>query len=292
MPADSQAQPPRFRLWLRRQGLAEGAFSLRFEVEEGKGVLRVTRPGVLIDPPARAVGVEERLSGSQLRSTRFILVWDGGRSRQGHLFSRLEDVQIDRMQIDEWQALEIVAEGAFRYAALPVSAEPPPVPEPPPPSAPDARFSAGTAFFASFSDAQEEDAFSVDLPTHRQSTEHVTVRGAAAESEEVEVEDAEEALEAGEDDQTGEDDGEAAPAPSAPMGLRVRPVTVRADAASGREPDPWNPEGEGEGPIHRDPWSLVRHLRRKEARHQARIEELEAQVLELHARLAAEGRRG
>lgn len=109
---------------MRRQNVAEGPFSLRFEVMDGKGILRVARPGVLIDPPARQVGVEERLSPQQLRSTRFILVWDGGRARQGHLLNRLEELQLDRVELDRWHELEVVVEGGFRYVVLPVSIPP------------------------------------------------------------------------------------------------------------------------------------------------------------------------
>lgn len=118
MPPDSQAHPPRFRLWLRRQNVAEGPFALRFEVMDGKGILRVARPGVLIDPPARPVGLEERLTTQQLRSTRFILVWDGGRARQGHLLNRLDEAQLDRVELDRWHEMEIVVDGGFRYAVL------------------------------------------------------------------------------------------------------------------------------------------------------------------------------
>ncbi|GDX81105.1 hypothetical protein LBMAG42_29160 [Deltaproteobacteria bacterium] len=118
MPPDSQAHPPRFRLWLRRQNVAEGPFALRFEVMEGKGILRVARPGVLIDSPARPVGLEERLTTQQLRSTRFILVWDGGRARQGHLLNRLDEAQLDRVELDRWHEMEIVVDGGFRYAVL------------------------------------------------------------------------------------------------------------------------------------------------------------------------------
>jgi hypothetical protein len=124
MPADSQAQPPRFRLWLRRQNVAEGAYSLRFEVMEAKGILRVARPGVLIDPPARPVGMEERLTAGQLRSTRFILVWDGGRARQGHLLNRVDELQLERVETDRWHEMEVVVDGGFRYAVLAAVAPP------------------------------------------------------------------------------------------------------------------------------------------------------------------------
>lgn len=120
MAVDSQAHPPRFRLWIRRQNVAEGPFSLRFEAMDGKGILRVARPGVLIDPPARPVGIEERLSTAQLRSTRFILVWDGGRARQGHLLNRIEEPQLERLELERWHEMEVVVDGGFRYAVLPV----------------------------------------------------------------------------------------------------------------------------------------------------------------------------
>lgn len=91
---------------------------MRFEVQDGKGILRVARPGVLIDPPARALGMEERLSAAQLRSTRFILVWDGGRARQGHLLNRIDELQLERVETDRWHELEIIVDGGFRYVVL------------------------------------------------------------------------------------------------------------------------------------------------------------------------------
>lgn len=97
---------------------------MRFEVQEGKGILRVARPGVLIDPPARALGMEERLSAAQLRSTRFILVWDGGRARQGHLLNRIDELQLERVETDRWHELEIVVDGGFRYVVLAASMPP------------------------------------------------------------------------------------------------------------------------------------------------------------------------
>ena len=82
---------PRFRVWIRRETESEGPFSIRFEVEEGKGLLRVARPGVLIDPPASPTGAESRLTGQQLRASRFLHVWDSGRSRQGYSLTRVDE---------------------------------------------------------------------------------------------------------------------------------------------------------------------------------------------------------
>ncbi len=116
--ADPQPPAPRFRLWVRRQAVAEGPFSVRFEVFDGKGILRVARPGVLIDPPARPIGFEERLTPGQLRSSRFLLVWDGGRARQGYLLGRIDEGAIDRLELDRWVELETFVEGGFRYLVL------------------------------------------------------------------------------------------------------------------------------------------------------------------------------
>ncbi|MBM4368938.1 MAG: hypothetical protein FJ102_22170, partial [Deltaproteobacteria bacterium] len=129
-PAESQAQAPKFRLWLRRLGVSESPFTLRFEVHDGKGILRVARPGVLIDPPARQMGIEERLSMQQLRTTRFILVWDGGRARQGHQLSRLDEGTLERVETDRWHELEVVSDGGFRFLMLPML--PPAAPAPAP----------------------------------------------------------------------------------------------------------------------------------------------------------------
>ncbi len=129
-PAESQAQPPKFRLWLRRLGVSENPFTLRFEVHDGKGILRVSRPGVLIDPPARQMGLEERLSMQQLRTTRFILVWDGGRARQGHQLSRLDEATLERVEVDRWHELEVVSDGGFRYLMLSVAPVAAPSPQP------------------------------------------------------------------------------------------------------------------------------------------------------------------
>ena len=74
MPVES----PPFRIWLRRMSSLERTFALRFEAFEGKGVLRVARPGVLVDPPARVSGYESDrkwlcgngTSRSRIRSVR------------------------------------------------------------------------------------------------------------------------------------------------------------------------------------------------------------------------------
>lgn len=107
---------PRFCVWVRRRLQSEG-LAIRFEVAEGKGILRVARPGVLIDPPARPTGVEERLTSAQLRASRFLHVWEGG--RQGHSLTQLEESALDRLPVDQWVALTPSADSTLHYLLLP-----------------------------------------------------------------------------------------------------------------------------------------------------------------------------
>jgi hypothetical protein len=106
-------------VWIRRETDSEGPFSIRFEVEEGKGLLRVARPGVLIDPPARPSGAESRLTGAQLRASRFLHVWDSGRSRQGYTLTRMDEPSLERAPGDRWVELLATEGGVLCYLSLP-----------------------------------------------------------------------------------------------------------------------------------------------------------------------------
>jgi hypothetical protein len=108
-----------FRVWVRRLDVPEAPFAVRFEVRGGKGILRVARPGVLIDPPARAAGVEERLTAPQLRASRFLHVRDGGRERRAHSLSRCEEGVLEALPAGEWTELEAVLDGPNAFLALP-----------------------------------------------------------------------------------------------------------------------------------------------------------------------------
>jgi hypothetical protein len=87
-------------------------------VFDGKGILRVARPGILIDPPARMSGFEEQLSSEQLKASRFLHVWGAGRKRQSHILSRLDDARLDRLAADNWYELTVVTDGGYRYLEL------------------------------------------------------------------------------------------------------------------------------------------------------------------------------
>ena len=107
-----------FRIWVRRSARAAAPFSVRFEVFDGKGILRVARPGILIDPPARVSGFEEQLSSDQLKASRFLHVWGAGRKRQSHILSRLDGARLDRLAPDNWYELTVVTDGGYRYLEL------------------------------------------------------------------------------------------------------------------------------------------------------------------------------
>lgn len=116
----------RFQVWVRRSTEPADGFSLRFEVREGgKGILRVARPGVLVDPPARPSGHEERLTASQIRASRFLHVWDGGRFRQSYLLVRLEEVALEQLPAERWIELLAAAEAGSAMLLLPNTIEEP-----------------------------------------------------------------------------------------------------------------------------------------------------------------------
>ncbi|MCK6523813.1 DUF4763 domain-containing protein [Myxococcota bacterium] len=104
---------PRFRFWVRRSPGEGAVYAIRFEVEGGKGLLRVARPGVLVDPPARESGFEERLTSAQVRASRFLHVWDSGRKRQGYVLSRLTDPVLGGLPPATWEELHVVSDGGF-----------------------------------------------------------------------------------------------------------------------------------------------------------------------------------
>ena len=113
----------RFRIWIRRGTEPQGPYSIRFEVTEGKGILRVVRPGVLVDPPARPSGFEERLTAAQVNTSRFLHAWDGGRYRQGHSFARLDEARLEGLPHERWIPLDSSAEGTLSMLLLPATIE-------------------------------------------------------------------------------------------------------------------------------------------------------------------------
>ena len=109
---------PPFKLWLRRAALDADGNALRFRVEKGKGVLRVTRPGVLIVPPARDRGFEDHLSAQQLRSTQFLHIAGPGRDRSTWSLARISDEVLELLDPEVWHELDPVEDGGERFLLI------------------------------------------------------------------------------------------------------------------------------------------------------------------------------
>ncbi|MCP4915536.1 MAG: hypothetical protein GY913_01305 [Proteobacteria bacterium] len=68
---------------------------------------------MLVDPPARQSGYEERLSAAQVRASRFLHVWDAGRKRQGYVLSRLADDVLMNLGEERWVEMMVESDGGF-----------------------------------------------------------------------------------------------------------------------------------------------------------------------------------
>lgn len=133
---------PPFRFWLRRTGASEPTYALRFEVVDGKGVLRVARPGVLVDPPARDSGSELDLTLAQVRASRFLHVSALDRRRQLYFLSRVPEELAGRLKAGAWVELGAAVDRGAHYLLLDPPDEPleghvgppdtPSTPDPPP----------------------------------------------------------------------------------------------------------------------------------------------------------------
>ena len=119
------SEPIRFRFWVRCSPGDDPNFSIRFDLRHGKGLLRVARPGVLVDPPARQSGYEEGLTPAQVRASRFLHIWDSGRKRQGYVLSRLSDEILLTLPVERWVELGSESDGGF-FWLVPRTDEPEP----------------------------------------------------------------------------------------------------------------------------------------------------------------------
>lgn len=107
-----------YRIWVRRSTERGGSYALRFEATRGKGLLRVVRPGVMVDPPARATGEEDGLTASQVLQSRYIHAADGGRPRQQVLFGRIDLGVLSSLEPEVWHECGDQDEDGRRYATV------------------------------------------------------------------------------------------------------------------------------------------------------------------------------
>lgn len=97
---------PDLRVWLRRSPGGREAWALRFELTHGRAVLRVSRPGVLIVPPARTRGHEDQLDAAQLRTSVLMVVPDRG-PRLPYRLSGLDDRFLLELEPECWTELDV-----------------------------------------------------------------------------------------------------------------------------------------------------------------------------------------
>ncbi len=304
-----------FELWIRR-GAGESAWSVRFETRQGKGLLRVQRPGMLIDPPARPTGSEDRMTSAALRATRFLYVADAGRVRHTWSLERLEDLMLERVRTDEWTRLAAHREGTASFLVLDSGALTRPIIEEQPPGAADQRlmlegFEREVAALVERGRDRLHAMTGEDDPIEAGSATEEEPIEAAADTDEHEVVatvrahdpraapivshlSTGPALDAGVWDEGGEVAGasERTTDPgrinTEPLGralrLRRHPVDVVPQSAFDLAPTP--------STVSRDvqvrTTSLIRHLRRRIADDQARIAALEARVRALEAQVAVD----
>lgn len=109
-----------FQFWIRRTDDGSSTFSLRFEVRNGKGLLRVAHPDVLLDPPASNSGLQEGLDADVVRASRFLLVADAGRVRKGFFLAALGAEFLERLPQGLWVELSPRVAGDMRLLAPPL----------------------------------------------------------------------------------------------------------------------------------------------------------------------------
>ncbi len=108
-----------FQFWIKRTEDAAGPYSLRFEVRNGKGLLRVAHPDVLLDPPASTSGLQDGLDADVVRASRFLLVAEAGRVRKGFFLAALGAEFLDRLPQGLWVELTPRIAGDMRLLVPP-----------------------------------------------------------------------------------------------------------------------------------------------------------------------------
>ncbi len=118
MTVDLSLQPS-FQFWIKRTEDSSAPFCLRFEVRDGKGLLRVAHPDVLLDPPASGKGLQESLTADVVRASRFLLIGRGGRDRKGYFLAALGAEFLDRLPLGIWVELTPRVAGDMRLLVPP-----------------------------------------------------------------------------------------------------------------------------------------------------------------------------
>ena len=92
-------------MWLRAD--VGETFSLQFNINNGRGIFRVSRPGVLEDSPANNEGMICGLTLADLHASEFLLVPSQGH-RKRYLFNDLAARHLSALPLNTWSALQVV----------------------------------------------------------------------------------------------------------------------------------------------------------------------------------------
>ena len=111
-----------FSIFLRRDNAYENTLTVRFQTDEGLGVLGIRKVGRSEAPPS-AYFEENDVELEALRSGRFVHVLHGGQ-RQSFALSRLSPEVCQRLPHDAWTELRPHVEFGFRYLVIPDDALP------------------------------------------------------------------------------------------------------------------------------------------------------------------------
>lgn len=119
MPVQTHGHEPSFSIWIARLNEPDGPYGVRFEMSDSKGILRIPRAGVFVEPPARNIGVELRLSVDQLLNARFVHLWGRGSFRQTWIFNRVEALHLEQLQVGQWVEMFGELDGGLLFLLLP-----------------------------------------------------------------------------------------------------------------------------------------------------------------------------
>lgn len=119
MPVQTHGHEPSFSIWIARLNEPDGPYGVRFEMSDSKGILRIPRVGVFVEPPARNLGVELRLSVDQVLNARFVHLWGRGSFRQTWIFNRVEALHLEQLQVGQWVEMFGELDGGLLFLLLP-----------------------------------------------------------------------------------------------------------------------------------------------------------------------------
>lgn len=106
-----------FKVFARRESAAAGQLVIKFECNDGMGILGIRKVG-RSDPAPAAAYEEEDIDPASLRAGRFVHVLSSGQ-RQSYALSRISPEYAERMPVDRWVELKPHTEYGFRYLVAP-----------------------------------------------------------------------------------------------------------------------------------------------------------------------------